>query len=86
MLAASANHFKGFGVRTPGTFKGLAFPRLAKVISDGFGFRLAKYVSQITGFPRMASCFPNGFGVSAHGVSQIVWCFRAWQSFRMVWN
>ena len=75
-----ANHF----------LKGLAFPRLAKVISR-----------MVWHFRAWRKSFPEWFGVSAHGesrfpnglafprmakvVSRMVWCFRAWRKSFPKW-
>ena len=75
-----ANHF----------LKGLAFPRLTKVISR-----------MVWHFRTWRKSFPEWFGVSAHGesrfpnglafprmakvVSRMVWCFRAWRKSFPKW-
>ena len=75
-----ANHF----------LKGLAFPRLAKVVSR-----------MVWHFRAWRKSFPEWFGVSAHGesrfpnglvfprmakvVSQMVWSFRAWRKLFPEW-
>jgi len=77
--------FKKFGISAVGESrfpKGLAFPRLAKVVSR-----------MVWRFRAWRKSFPKWFGISAHGenrfpnglafprsakvVSQMVWCFRA---------
>ena len=87
MRASRKSLFKGFGACGPPAnhfFKGLAFPRLAKVVSRMVWYSRAWRKS-----------FPEWFGVSAHGeshfpnglefprmakvVSRMVWCFRAWR-------
>ena len=87
MRASRKSLFKGFGVcGAPANhfFKGLAFPRSAKVISRMVWCSRAWRKS-----------FPEWFGVSAHGeshfpnglvfprmakvISQMVWSFRAWR-------
>ena len=86
-MASHNSLFKGFDACGPPAnhfLKGLAFPRLAKVISR-----------MVWHFRARRKSFPEWFGVSAHGeshfpnglefprmakvVSQMVWSFRAWR-------
>ena len=85
--------FKGFGACGPPAnhfLKGLAFPRLAKVVSR-----------MVWSFRAWRKSFPEWFGVSAAGeshfpnglafprmakvVSRMVWCFRAWRKSFPKW-
>ena len=85
MRGSRKSLFKKFGISAVGESrfpKGLAFPRLAKVVSR-----------MVWRFRAWRKSFPKWFGISAHGenrfpnglafprsakvVSQMVWCFRA---------
>ena len=85
MRVSRKSLFKKFGISAVGESrfpKGLAFPRLAKVVSR-----------MVWRFRAWRKSFPKWFGISAHGenrfpnglafprsakvVSQMVWCFRA---------
>ena len=93
MRGSRKSLFKGFGACGPPAnhfFKGLAFPRLAKVISQ-----------KVWHFRAWRKSFPEGFGISALGesrfpnglafprlakvVSRMVWCFRAWRKSFPEW-
>ena len=93
MRASRKPLFKGFGACGPPAnhfLKGLAFPRLAKVISR-----------MVWSFRAWRKSFPEWFGVSAHGgsyfpkglafprmakvISRKVWHFRAWRKSFPEW-
>ena len=93
MRASRKSLFKGFGVcGAPANhfFKGLAFPRSAKVISR-----------MVWHFRAWRKSFPEWFGISALGeshfpkglvfprlakvISRKVWSFRAWQKLFPEW-
>ncbi|WP_219428751.1 hypothetical protein [Segatella salivae] len=62
MRASRKSLFKSFGISAHGESrfpKGLAFPRLAKVVSR-----------RVWRFRAWRKSFPEGFGVSAHGESR----------------
>ena len=87
MRASRKSLFKRFGISAAGESrfpKGLAFPRMAKVVSR-----------MVWSFRAWRKSFPERFGISAHGeshfpkglvfprlakvISRMVWCFRAWR-------
>ena len=94
MRASRKSLFKGFGACGPPAnhfLKGLAFPRMAKVISR-----------MVWSFRARRKSFPEWFGISALGesrfpnglefprlakvISRMVWSFRAWRkSFLESW-
>ena len=92
-MASRKSLFKGFDACGPPAnrfFKGLAFPRSAKVISR-----------MVWSFRAWRKSFPEWFGVSAHGesrfpkglafprlakvISRMVWCFRGWRKSFPEW-
>ena len=92
-MASRKSLFKRFGISALAEShfpSGLAFPRMAKVISRKFWFFRARRKSFPKRFGISAlgeSHFPNGleFPRMAKVISQMVWSFRAWRKSFPKW-